>query len=72
MLTVRDLRVDCDQDCVWLAVEVGGHGATCHVGYRSCFFRSVELGSGQGDGARKLRLAESEKVFDPDEVYRKK
>ena len=40
--TVREMRIDDDQDCVWLRVEVKG-GASCHVGYRSCFYRSVPL-----------------------------
>ncbi len=41
---VVDLRVDCDQDALWMKVEVGGDGGACHVGYRSCFYRSVPLG----------------------------
>ena len=41
---VVELRIDDDQDAVWLRVEVAGSGASCHVGYRSCFYRSVELG----------------------------
>jgi phosphoribosyl-AMP cyclohydrolase len=36
------MRVDCDQDAVWLKVEVVGDGATCHTGRRSCFYRIVE------------------------------
>ena len=39
--TVKELRIDCDQDAIWLRVEQKGGGA-CHVGYQSCFFRSVE------------------------------
>ncbi len=42
--TVREIRVDCDQDAVWLKVSVGGDGGACHVGYRSCFYRVVEAG----------------------------
>jgi phosphoribosyl-AMP cyclohydrolase len=42
--TVREIRVDCDQDAVWLKVTVGGDGGACHVGYRSCFYRVVEAG----------------------------
>jgi phosphoribosyl-AMP cyclohydrolase len=37
-----EMRVDCDQDAVWLKVEVVGDGATCHTGRRSCFYRIVE------------------------------
>jgi phosphoribosyl-AMP cyclohydrolase len=42
--TVREIRVDCDQDAVWLKVSIGGDGGACHVGYRSCFYRVVEAG----------------------------
>jgi phosphoribosyl-AMP cyclohydrolase len=41
--TVRELLVDDDQDCIWLRVDVAG-GASCHVGYRSCFYRKVPVG----------------------------
>src|SRR5258707_9833753 len=43
-LTVREMRVDCDQDAILLTVGVAGDGAACHLGYRSCFYRSVPLG----------------------------
>lgn len=65
--TVRDLMVDDDQDCIWLKVEVSG-GASCHVGYRSCFYRRIPLG-GAGDGPVELEFTDTEKVFDPEEVY---
>jgi len=42
--TVRELRVDCDQDAVLLKVAVGGDGGACHTGRRSCFYRTVEGG----------------------------
>ena len=42
--TVQELRVDCDQDAVWLKVSVGGDGGACHVGFRSCFYRVIEDG----------------------------
>jgi len=63
---VRELLIDDDQDCVWLRVEVQG-GASCHVGYRSCFYRRVPIGS--ADGPIRLEFTEREKVFDPKEVY---
>ncbi len=63
---VRELLIDDDQDCVWLRVDVAG-GASCHVGYRSCFYRRVPLGE-QASG-EPLEFTESEKVFDPKEVY---
>ena len=69
---VRELLVDDDQDCIWLRVDVTG-GASCHVGYRSCFYRSVPVGedfeAGQADGHIDLKRTDTEKVFDPDEVY---
>ena len=69
---VRELLVDDDQDCIWLRVDVAG-GASCHVGYRSCFYRSVPVGdayaSEQADGKIDLRWTDTEKVFDPEQVY---
>ncbi|HEY5567621.1 MAG TPA: phosphoribosyl-AMP cyclohydrolase [Gammaproteobacteria bacterium] len=66
---VRELLIDDDQDCVWLRVEVNG-GASCHIGYRSCFYRRIPLGEGaQPGGAAKLEFTTTEKVFDPAEVY---
>jgi phosphoribosyl-AMP cyclohydrolase len=41
---VRDIRIDCDQDAVWLKVIPGGDGGACHTGARSCFFRVIENG----------------------------
>ena len=64
---VKELRIDDDQDCVWLRVEITG-GASCHVGYRSCFYRSVPLGGPAGEPV-KLAFEETQKVFDPEEVY---
>ncbi len=43
--TVTELRIDCDQDAVWLKVAPGGDGGACHVGFRSCFYRRVEGGA---------------------------
>ena len=65
---VVELRIDDDQDAVWLRVKVAGSGASCHVGYRSCFYRSVELGGSSGGPAR-LVFTESRKSFDPKDVY---
>jgi phosphoribosyl-AMP cyclohydrolase len=48
-LGVEDLRVDCDQDVLWLKVRVAGKGVACHTGARSCFYRSVGLGEGAAD-----------------------
>lgn len=64
---VRELRVDDDQDTIWLRVDVQG-GASCHVGYRSCFYRTVPVGEAAKDGIT-LGWTETEKVFDPKKVY---
>jgi len=64
--TLKELLIDDDQDCVWLRVEVAG-GASCHVGYRSCFYRRVPLK--QQGGPAELEFTETEKTFDPAEVY---
>jgi len=45
--TVVEMRVDCDQDAVWLRVRVGGDGGCCHTGRRSCFYRKVETTDGR-------------------------
>jgi phosphoribosyl-AMP cyclohydrolase len=70
--SVRELLVDDDQDCIWLRVNVAG-GASCHVGYRSCFYRRVPVGkdfeSKQAKGQVELEWTETKKVFDPEEVY---
>lgn len=42
--TVREIRVDCDQDALVMKVDVGGNGGACHVGYKSCFFRALPMG----------------------------
>ena len=64
---IKEIRIDDDQDCVWLRVEVKG-GASCHVGYRSCFYRSVPF-RGKENNSQKLKFEEKEKVFDPKKVY---
>ena len=63
---IKEIRIDDDQDCVWLRVDVQG-GASCHVGYRSCFYRSIPLDS--NNSKIILKFEEKEKVFDPDKVY---
>ena len=65
---IVEMRIDDDQDAVWLRVQVAGSGASCHVGYRSCFYRSVPLGHTEKKRP-ELRFEESEKLFEPTEVY---
>jgi phosphoribosyl-AMP cyclohydrolase len=62
---IVEMRVDCDQDAVWIKVEQGGPGA-CHTGRRSCFYRAVQLGK---DGAATLEFRDADKAFDPKSVY---
>lgn len=64
---VREILVDDDQDAVWLRVDVQG-GASCHVGYRSCFYRSVPIAP-SADGPLDMAFTITEKVFDPQVVY---
>ena len=64
---VVEIRVDCDQDAVWLRVEQAG-GAACHTGRRSCFYRAVKAREGGGAG---LSFVAAERLFDPDAVYGK-
>jgi phosphoribosyl-AMP cyclohydrolase len=63
---VKEMRVDCDQDAVWLKVEQAGAGA-CHTGRKSCFYRAVPLGK---SGAA-LEFRDGDKTFDPSTVYKK-
>lgn len=62
---VKEIRVDCDQDVILLRVKVTGEG-TCHNGYRSCFYRSVEM---EDDNKDSLVYEIEERSFDPDDVY---
>jgi phosphoribosyl-AMP cyclohydrolase len=63
---VIEARIDDDQDALWLRVAVAGSGASCHVGYRSCFYRAVPTGPEAGG---PLRFAETARTFDPVAVY---
>jgi len=65
---VVEMRVDCDQDAVWIKVEQSGGGA-CHTGRRSCFYRTVAVG--QRAGVVVLEWRNGDKSFDPKAVYGK-
>ena len=67
--TVVEMRIDDDQDAVWLRVRVGGSGASCHVGFRSCFYRAVPVGGSLQNAVEHLEFKEREKTFDPKAVY---
>lgn len=63
---VIEARIDDDQDALWLRVTVAESGASCHVGYRSCFYRAVPHGAEAG---RPLAFREDQKTFDPIAMY---
>jgi phosphoribosyl-AMP cyclohydrolase len=62
---VVEMRMDCDQDAIWIRVEQSG--AACHTGRRSCFYRKIDA----GDGEARLSFVDAERLFDPKAVYRK-
>jgi phosphoribosyl-AMP cyclohydrolase len=66
---VVEMRIDCDQDAIWLKVEQQGIDAACHTGRKSCFYRAVPLGAAPGGGV-SLRFVDAERQFDPQAVYR--
>ncbi len=66
---VKEIRIDDDQDSVWLSVDIG-NGSSCHVGYRSCFYRSIPLGKIKNEEELEMEFKETEKTFDPEKVYK--
>ena len=66
---VKEIRIDDDQDSVWLSVDIGS-GASCHVGYRSCFYRSIPLGKIENEKELEMEFKEKKKIFDPKKVYK--
>ena len=66
---VKEIRIDDDQDSIWLLVDIG-NGSSCHVGYRSCFYRSIPLGKTDDAKKIKMKFEEKEKKFDPEKVYK--
>ncbi len=70
VLQIVELRTDCDQDAVWMRVRIAGHGAACHTGHRTCFYRSIPVGPGAAPGV--LEHAGTPRGFDPGTVYRPK
>ena len=69
--TVQQLLIDDDQDCLWMQVTVAGSGASCHVGYRSCFYRRISPGGGDLATSHPfvLSFTETTKTFNPVAVY---
>ena len=66
---VKEIRIDDDQDSVWLSVDIG-NGSSCHVGYRSCFYRSIPLGKIKDKEKLEMKFKETKKTFDPEKVYK--
>jgi phosphoribosyl-AMP cyclohydrolase len=62
---VEEMRVDCDQDAVWIKVMVSGQNVTCHTGRRSCFYRTVLM----QNGSALLKKDENSARFEPSPVY---
>tara|TARA_E500000081_G_C6041286_1_gene309344 strand:- start:159 stop:617 length:459 start_codon:yes stop_codon:yes gene_type:complete len=60
--SIKKILIDDDQDCLIYRVDIGGLGASCHVGYKSCFYRAL-------DGKDTLTFTETEKIFDPEVIY---
>ena len=66
---VKEIRIDDDQDSIWLSVDIG-KGASCHVGYKSCFYRSIPLGKIKDLQKIQIKFKENKKIFDPKKVYK--
>ncbi len=68
---VKEIRIDDDQDSLWMSVDIG-NGSSCHVGYKSCFYRSIPLGKIKEIDKVEMDFKEKGKKFDPSEVYKGK
>ena len=66
---VTEIRIDDDQDSIWLTVDISD-GSSCHIGYRSCFYRSIPLGKIDDGKKIEMKFEEKEKKFDPEKVYK--
>ena len=66
---VKEIRIDDDQDSIWLSVDIGS-GSSCHVGYRSCFYRSIPLGKIENGEKLEMEFKETKKIFDPEKIYK--
>ena len=71
ILEVHELRTDCDQDCLWLKCTITNSGGACHNGYKSCFYRAVNLNNIGTDPVAMTHVG-GEPLFDPSAVYGKK
>ena len=68
---VIEIRIDDDQDSIWMSVDIG-NGSSCHVGYKSCFYRSIPLGKVDNFEKVEMEFKEKKKKFDPNIVYKNK
>tara|TARA_Y100000591_G_C21802735_1_gene683050 strand:+ start:1122 stop:1589 length:468 start_codon:yes stop_codon:yes gene_type:complete len=68
---VREIRIDDDQDSIWMSVDIGD-GSSCHVGYKSCFYRSIPLGKIKDTQKIEMNFKDKKKRFDPKIVYKGK
>ena len=68
---VIEIRIDDDQDSIWMSVDIG-NGSSCHVGYKSCFYRSIPLGKIENTEKIEIKFEENKKKFDPKTVYKGK
>jgi phosphoribosyl-AMP cyclohydrolase len=66
---VIEIRIDDDQDAIWVTVDIG-HGSSCHVGYRSCFYRDIPLGKINDSQKIEMNFKEKNKIFDPKKIYK--
>ena len=66
---VKEIRIDDDQDSVWIIVDIG-KGASCHVGFRSCFYRSIPLGKIENTEQIEMEFKEKGKIFNPKKIYK--
>ena len=66
---VKEIRIDDDQDSIWVSVDIGD-GASCHVGYKSCFYRSIPLGKIKDSKELEIKFIEKKKIFDPKIIYK--
>ena len=66
---IKEIRIDDDQDSIWMSVDIA-NGASCHVGYRSCFYRSIPLGKIKNVEELQIEFKEEKKIFDPKKIYK--
>ena len=66
---IKEIRIDDDQDSIWMSVDIA-NGASCHVGYRSCFYRTIPLGKIKNVEELEIEFKEEKKIFDPKKIYK--